>query len=1612
MNPSFLGPCPDGRQQGIAVGRLAHLGSKTGWWLGLWLCLVTSAASLCAANNPPTIGTISNYTVFIDQPTLPIDMVIADAETPKTNLLLSAVSSDQNVVPDGNIFFGTLGGSRYLTVTPAFGATGSANITVTVSDATNAVSTNFNFMVLAPPAGSARFANTNVITIPNSGVASNYPSTIEVMGLTGAVVNVALTLSRLEHEFPEDMRMLLVGPGGQGALFFAHVGGGRSITNVTITVTDSSPFPLPDEFLLISEPLRPGNYGTNNTLPAPAPSGPFGTNMASFNGSAPSGTWSLYIVDDISPDHGMLAGGWSILIAAAEGPLPPTISDIPNRVTTSGVPTPVIPFTIGDPDTLASNLVVSGYASNPILVPTNAIVFGGSGSNRTVRITPAVGQSGVTTITVMVSDGTNSASDSFDLTVNVANTPPVISGVADQSINEDTVLGPIAFTVTDAELPAGSLVVSGGASNPGLVPTNNFLFGKGGSNRTVTLAPAANSNGTTIITLSVSDGTLFTTTNFTLTVNAVNDRPTISHMPNRLTTTNFPTPALPLTITDVDTPLGSLTLTADSSNPALVPTNNIVFGGSGGNRTVTITPAGGLTGTSTITLTVSDGALSTNDSFVLTVIPSNSPPVISSIANQTIDEDTNTGPIAFTIGDAETGAGSLVLSRGSSNPNLVPTNNIIISGGASNRTVIVTPLANQNGTAIITVSVEDGQYLVMTNFLLTVNPVDDRPTISAITNRVISVNSTAGPIFFVVGDLESAAGNLTVTASSSDQTLLPDANITLGGSDSNRTITLVPAANEVGITTITVNVSDGELSTNRTFLLTVTPPNTAPTIGAMANQTVYLDQPTLAIALPINDAETPRVNLMMTGASSDTNLVPVQNIFFGTFAPNQYITVTPALGQLGTATITVNVSDGTNSASTNFLITVTPPPPGAARFANETPITIPNVGTASPYPSEINVSGMIGTVTNLEVTLSRINHEFVTDLEMLLVSPSGQGVVVFSHVAQGHSASNVTVTLSDRSPFTLPQSFFLWSEPLKPTDWGSTNQFPAPAPAGPYGAVAMSTFNGLAANGTWSLYVYDDFSPDHGAISGGWSLMVATTGGSGGAPFISNLTNQSTVVNTATAAIPFTIGDDSTPANNLVLTASSSNPTLLPTNNIVFGGSESNRTVTLTPAPNTLGSATVTVSVSDGSFTSLDTFVLTVNPAPLTINVDSTNRSYGATNPVFTGSLIGLQPGAGITATFTSMATTNSAVGTYAIVPSLSDPNGRLGNYAMTTNQGTLTVTTSPLTVTAASTNRSYGVTNPVFTGSLNGLRNNDNITATFTSAATTNSPVGSYSIGALLSDPGNRLGNYTVTTNSGTLVVTAAGLLITVNSTNRVYGATNPVFNGALTGLRNNDNITATFSSAATTNSPAGNYPIVASLADPGGRLGNYTVTTNGGTLTVTATESTNSLVSSLNPSPAGTNITFTATVARAGLGAGQPTGSIQFLTNGVAAGPAVALAGGVASASNTNLPVGTNLVQAAYAGDGNFLGSTSSLFQVVIASQPADPPVVIGILNNGDGTATIRFGGTPGVPYKVEATTNLVPPIAWTILSTNTPGANGEWTISAQTTEAIQRFYRAGVP
>jgi hypothetical protein len=279
-----------------------------------------------------------------------------------------------------------------------------------------------------------------------------------------------------------------------------------------------------------------------------------------------------------------------------------------------------------------------------------------------------------------------------------------------------------------------------------------------------------------------------------------------------------------------------------------------------------------------------------------------------------------------------------------------------------------------------------------------------------------------------------------------------------------------------------------------------------------------------------------------------------------------------------------------------------------------------------------------------------------------------------------------------------------------------------------------------------------------------------------------------------------------------------------------------------------------TLSAANYQFRNFVNGTLTIGGARLVVSVDNKTRLYGAANPTFTGTLTGLASNDVITVDYICSASAGSPAGKYPIVPTLVDLGGKLGNYTVTTNAGTLTVVAAPLLVSADNLNRLYGATNPAFTGTLTGLANNDAITATYICSAAATSPVGKYPIVPSLVDPAGKLASYAVTTNNGTLTVTTAPLVVSADNASRPFGVTNPVFTGTLTGVLNNDPISATYHCSATLASQVGNYPIIPVLADPGGKLANYSVSTNNGALSVggaNATVTLAGLTQTYNGSP-----------------------------------------------------------------------------------------------------------------------------------------------------------------
>ncbi|MGI0484561.1 DUF4347 domain-containing protein [Pantanalinema rosaneae CENA516] len=156
-------------------------------------------------------------------------------------------------------------------------------------------------------------------------------------------------------------------------------------------------------------------------------------------------------------------------------------------------------------------------------------------------------------------------------------------------------------------------------------------------------------------------------------------------------------------------------------------------------------------------------------------------------------------------------------------------------------------------------------------------------------------------------------------------------------------------------------------------------------------------------------------------------------------------------------------------------------------FSNTAAIAIPNSGTATPYPSTISVSGLGSSISAITVTLTNMSHTFPADVDILLVGPTGAGLILMSDVGGGTDIVSVTLTFSDAAATGLPATIVTGT--YRPTNTGTGDSFPEPAPVGSY-TTALSTFIGTNPNGDWRLFVVDDLGGDAGTIAGGWSLDI------------------------------------------------------------------------------------------------------------------------------------------------------------------------------------------------------------------------------------------------------------------------------------------------------------------------------------------------------------------------------------------------------------------------------------------------------------------------------------------------------------------------------------------
>jgi len=263
--------------------------------------------------------------------------------------------------------------------------------------------------------------------------------------------------------------------------------------------------------------------------------------------------------------------------------------------------------------------VANGYGLNTLVWEPQGLSFPTGSADQTVHVT-------VSNIVI----GGQAKTYSYDVQVidpaaTGANTAPTISDIADQVGSEDVPLD-VPFAIRDAESSASQLSVFVTWNNGLLLPNGSVTLSGTGQNQSLHIVPAANLSGSSLITVTVSDGQLSSSKSFNATFNPVNDPPTIS--PSLLSAQFMAkngSRQLSLTIGDVDTPVDQLTLTADAANATLLPASGLVLSGSGAGRTLTITPATDQEGMTTVTLHVGDGQTETTATFSVLVSATSHP---------------------------------------------------------------------------------------------------------------------------------------------------------------------------------------------------------------------------------------------------------------------------------------------------------------------------------------------------------------------------------------------------------------------------------------------------------------------------------------------------------------------------------------------------------------------------------------------------------------------------------------------------------------------------------------------------------------------------------------------------------------------------------------------------------------------------------------------------------------------------------------------------------------------------------------------------------------------------------------------------------------------------
>ena len=858
-------------------------------------------------------------------------------------ITISAVSSNTALIPNPSVNYTSPSASGVLRYTPLGNASGTALITVTVNDG---------------QASSNTIVKTFIVTVN----AVNDPPTLD------AISNMTID---------EDASTQTVNLSGISA-------GGGEVQTVLITATSNNTSLIPNPIVTYTSP---DNVGSLKFTPIANQSGTAQITVTLNDQQSVNNTFTRVFTVTVNPVND-----------------PPTLADIasPVNILEDAAEQNITLTGISAGGGESQTLLVTASSNNTSLIPNPTITYT-SGSQATLKFKPVADANGTANVTVTVNDqqsANNTISKSFTINVTAVNDAPTLNVINDPApINEDAAQQTVSLSgISPGGGETQTLSITITTDNVALFSNLSVNY-SGGSTGSVVYTPAPDKSGIANITVTVNDfGSTnnLTTRTFKVTINAVNDPPTLNAI-NNPAAIDEDAPQQTISLSGISAGGGetqTLTVSATSGNTSIIPNPTVNYSG-GTTGSLSYTPVTDAFGTVTITVTVNDGAASNNlvtRTFSVVVNSVNDAPTLNPISNPAaINEDAGLQTINLTgISAGPNETQTLKITATSSNTGLIPNPTVNYTSGSTG-TLTYTPVVNKNGNAVITVTVDDQaatNHLVSRNFTVTVNAVNDPPTFDLLTDPAITENSDLYLLNGFAFNLDDGDPELTQGLTFDVQVTNTTSNLSFDQlpsvSAASGQLTFKAKDNTNGVATVSIRlVDDGSPSASsvtKTFKITVTPLNGNPSFSLNGNPPdVNEDAGPITVsgyAMNIDDGD-PELTQILTFT---VQLISANGLSFKTNpainAGNGNLTYETAANSNGSAIFSAVLKDNgipvAQSDAQIFTITVNPvnDPPTSGNITLSTNEDTKYTFKAGDFPfSDIDGQAFAGVqITALETT--------------------------------------------------------------------------------------------------------------------------------------------------------------------------------------------------------------------------------------------------------------------------------------------------------------------------------------------------------------------------------------------------------------------------------------------------------------------------------------------------------------------------------------------------------------------------------------------------------------------------------------------------------------------